>query len=78
MLTLQWKCRAALKTQRCVCCVDRFNAERVASGILKLKNARKNVSQKRMDRCAVQGAKVGSKDDLKHRGVASFMTTDHS
>lgn len=27
-----------------------FNAERVASGIEKLKNARKNASQKRMDR----------------------------
>lgn len=29
---------------------DRFNADRVTSGIAKLKSARKNVSQKRMDR----------------------------
>ncbi len=28
----------------------RFNADRVTSGIAKLKSARKNVSQKRMDR----------------------------
>lgn len=30
--------------------VHRFNADRVTSGIAKLKSARKNVSQKRMDR----------------------------
>ena len=30
--------------------VYRFNADRVTSGIAKLKSARKNVSQKRMDR----------------------------
>ena len=37
------------------CCtvyvIGRFNADRVTSGIAKLKSARKNVSQKRMDRC---------------------------
>lgn len=31
-------------------CFGRFNADRVTSGIAKLKSARKNVSQKRMDR----------------------------
>lgn len=43
-----------IKVYQYVVCrnVGRFNAERVASGIAKLKSARKNVSQKRMDRWA--------------------------
>lgn len=34
----------------------RFNSDRVTSGIAKLKSARKNVSQKRMDRYFLPGA----------------------